>query len=530
MLALILIPVFPHFLSPNEFSRWAAAAAIVDDHTLSVNRLMPLLGDRLEDLSQVGDRIYSNKAPGLAFVGLPAYAAARAIVGPPSAATMRPTLTAMRWLAATVPAILLAMLFAGAAARFGASRERVATAVVALLFGTPLFAYGLLNFSHALTAFALFAAWLLLFVRPTAWGEVGAGALIGLAVISEYPCVFAGAVLVAFAVAPSPGLRPPSPALRERDAEGPASFSRDAGEGAAKWRMRALRIILGGVPFALALALYNRAAFGSAFTLSSAHERDAAFRGMAGEGLFGIGVPNLGTLVRLLLDPSKGLLLFSPIILMAMAMLPRAYRAMTARQLGSLVATPAVLILLYAGYPNWHGGWTVGARYLVPALPFLLFPLVFAAESIVESLLLGASVAACVVTSIVFPFVPPGIPAPWGTFALPLLARGLIAPNLFHLIARPPAIAVPAVIVIAAVWIGTRKRLFVALGAVASLGIATYIPLTPIARLQRAFIEEVSFERPNAIAEEAGDNPAVGLALLRRAVASRTQPPPTWPF
>src|SRR5436305_4571482 len=91
LLALILIPVFPHFLSPNEFTRWAADAAIVDHHTLQVNALLPLLGDRFEDLSQVDGRVYSNKAPGLAFLSLPAYAVARAIAGPPSPATMRST-------------------------------------------------------------------------------------------------------------------------------------------------------------------------------------------------------------------------------------------------------------------------------------------------------------------------------------------------------------------------------------------------------------------------------------------------------
>ena len=133
------------------------------------------------------------------------------------------------------------------------------------------------------------------------------------------------------------------------------------------------------------------------------------------------------------------------------------------------------------------------------------------------------------VTSIVFPFVPPGIPAPWGTFALPLLTRGLIAPNLFHLVARPLAIAVPLAIVVAAVALGTRKRLFVVLGAALTLGIATYVPLTPLARVERAFIEEFTFERPNAIAAEIGD-PALVAALVRRAAAARTQPPPSWPF
>jgi hypothetical protein len=499
LLALIVLPVFPHFLSPNEFTRWVTAAAIVDEHTLQVNRYLPLLGEGFEDLSEIDGRVYSNKAPGLAIVGLPGYAVARAVVGPPSPATMRVTLTAMRWLTATLPAILLAILFARAAGRFGASKEQIAAAVVALLFGTPLFAYGLLNFSHAMTAFALFAAWLLLFVKPSAWGDVGAGALIGLAVVSEYPCVFAGAVLVAFAI-------------RQRSI---------------------VRIVAGGLPFALALALYNRLAFGSVFSLSSAHERNAAFRSMAGEGLFGIGVPKIGTLLHLLFDPSKGLFLFSPIIFIALAMLPRAYRAMSARQFGSLVATPLVLILLYSGYPNWHGGWTVGARYLVPALPFLLFPLVFSAGSAIESLLLGASVAASVVTSIVFPFVPPSIPAPWGTFAQPLLARGLIAPNVFHLLARPLALAVPLLIVAAAVAAGAHRKLLVVLGAAICLGIGTYVPVPPMAGLQRAFIEEISFEQPNAIMDEVGDDPqdlAVAYGLLRRAAWSRKLPPPSWPF
>jgi len=464
-----------------------------------VNRYLPLLGEGFEDLSEIDGRVYSNKAPGLAVVGLPGYAAARAVVGPPSPATMRVTLTAMRWLTATLPAILLAILFAGAAGRLGASKEQTAAAVVALLFGTPLFAYGLLAFSHAMTAFALFAAWMLLFVKPSAWGDVAAGALIGLAVVSEYPCIFAGAVLVAFAV-------------RHRSV---------------------VRIIAGGLPFALALAAYNKLAFGSVFTLSSAHERNAAFRSMAGEGLFGIGVPKIATLFHLLFDPSKGLFLFSPILFVALAMLPRAYRTMSRRQFGSLVATPLVLILLYSGYPNWHGGWTVGARYLVPALPFLLFPLVLSAGSALESLLLGASVAACVVTSLVFPFVPPGIPTPWGTFALPLLTRGLIAPNLFHLSARPLAIAIPLAIVAAAVMAGARRRLLVVLGAAICLGIGTYLPVTPVTRLQRAFIEEVTFEQPNAMAVEVGDDPqaaAAAYGLVRRAAWARRQPPPSWPF
>src|SRR5262245_35798994 len=111
LLALIVIPVFPHFRSPNEFTRWATAAAIVDLHRLEVTPLLPLLGRDFEDLAEVGGRLYSNKAPGGALVGLPAYAIARAFVGPPSPDNMRITLTAMRLAAATLPTIILAILF-----------------------------------------------------------------------------------------------------------------------------------------------------------------------------------------------------------------------------------------------------------------------------------------------------------------------------------------------------------------------------------------------------------------------------------
>ncbi|HXH40751.1 MAG TPA: hypothetical protein VNN08_19120, partial [Thermoanaerobaculia bacterium] len=341
LLALIVIPVFPHFVSPNEMSRWATAASLVEFHSFEITPLLPLLGgNAFEDASEVDGRIYSNKAPGAALAGLPAYALARTIAGAPSAATIRMTANAMRLLAATVPLLLLAWAVARAAARRGASPERIEVIVLALLFATPLFAYGLLNFSHALTAAALFGAWAFLFNEHNdARYAYAAGALLGLATISEYPCAIAALVLLACA-----------------------------------WR-RAPRIIAGALPFAIGLAIYDRLLFGSVFALSSGNERNAQFRSMAREGVFGIGLPQPSTLLRLLFDPSRGLFVFAPILLVALFALPRAWRGLPREAFLALVLVPAALILFYSGYPNWHGGWSVGPRYLVPAIPFLLFPL-----------------------------------------------------------------------------------------------------------------------------------------------------------
>ncbi|MGZ5429814.1 MAG: hypothetical protein ACXWEX_00265, partial [Thermoanaerobaculia bacterium] len=322
LLALLAVPVFPHFLSPNEFTRWALAASLVERGTPEISSALPLLGPAFEDVSEKDGRVYSNKAPGATLVALPGYLLARPFSGPPSPSSIRPVLWAMRLFGATLPAALLALLLFRSAVLLGAPRARARLSTFALLFATPLFAYGLLLFSHALVASCLFGAWAALFLpRDSARAfrrDVAAGALLGLAVFSEYPAAVPAAVLFACAAIPAP--------------------------------RRALAVVAGGAPFAVALGAYNVACFGGVFELSSAHESAAAFRSLASAGVFGISVPSPEVLLRLLADPSKGLLVFSPFLLLW----PAAFRALRASLPGqarlALALAPLSLLLLYAGY------------------------------------------------------------------------------------------------------------------------------------------------------------------------------------
>ena len=86
LLALLVVPVFPHFVSPNEMSRWALAAAVVEEGTLEVTDAGAAPRARGWRTSpSVDGRLYSNKAPGTALVALPGYLAARPFAGRPSA-------------------------------------------------------------------------------------------------------------------------------------------------------------------------------------------------------------------------------------------------------------------------------------------------------------------------------------------------------------------------------------------------------------------------------------------------------------
>jgi hypothetical protein len=194
-----------------------------------------------------------------------------------------------------------------------------------------------------------------------------------------------------------------------------------------------------------------------------------------------------------------------------------------------MLAIPASLFLVYASYPNWHGGWATGPRYLTACLPFLVFPLLFRDGGAWEAGLTGWSAAAVVLTSIVFPFVPNAFPFPWTTLSMPLLGDGLIAPNVFHLIASPLAIAVPLALVILAAGVALQRGAFAAaagLVLVMLVGLLGYrLAPEPLLRLQRAYIADVYFEKSGAL--ESVKPPA---SLLRRREMERTLPPNSWPF
>jgi hypothetical protein len=534
-LAFLVIPIFPHLPSANEFSRWSLTAAIVERRSFEVSPEIALLGDRIIDVAMRDGHLYSNKAPGGSLAAVPAYLLARTFVGPPNRDNLRETVTAMRLCICTLPLLALCVWFALHARRAGIATDRIAFAIAMMLFGTPLCAYGMLLFSHALTAVALFGAWLLLFgegfpgegrcpplvreVNPRtsphlrlreSTRELAAGLLIGLAAISEYPTAIPGAVLFAWA-------------LRRRGLVG------------------GMRIAAGALPMLAALALYNHAVFGSVFALSSSFERSAAYRQLSRSGLWGVALPSPWIAVRLLFDPSKGLLVFSPVLVLGLAAIPAARRQLAPAAFWSLTLAPLSLILVYAGYPNWHGGWTVGARYLVPVVPFLAYLFVMGRPRAVSPsppgrfllgpFLLGASAAAIALTTLVFPFVSEGYAFPWASFAAPLLAQGLVAPNLLHFVSHAAAVTVPFALVAAAIVlaVGPRRSPYAIAGIMvwALAGFLCVAIWFPRGDGSRWYVENVYFERLDVLHRP---NPELDRRFLLQMQMDRLLPPSSWPF
>jgi hypothetical protein len=239
--------------------------------------------------------------------------------------------------------------FAAAAVAFGfllafsmGAGPRGAMIVAAMLaFASPLFVYSAWLFSEPLTAALWMAAALALFGRSpeapiTATRAAVAGALLGFSLhVRPTNAIAATIFLIAMLVRG-----------RKRDLR-PVMIT-------------AVLVALAGIVYlARNASLYgNLADFGYPATAEGGRELNTFH------------TPLLVGLTGFLISPGKSVLLFFPVLPLAIAALGRLWQ----RDRGMAVvcgATPAVYIVFYSTYTQWEGIYCWGPRYIVPALVLL---------------------------------------------------------------------------------------------------------------------------------------------------------------
>ena len=471
LLALFFTGRFPPFANPNELARYESVYAYVENGTFAIDSVTPLLGDH-EDKAASGGHFYSNKAPGLTFAAIPVYRVLRVFLPRPRSPHDGIFLLLRILLVSSVCVLALA--------RFGARLAPSPTAPVLLLgiaFGTPFLFYARTFFSHAWTAAFLFLAWDSIrraeqgeHVRRVLAPSLAAGFLAMWAVISEYPLAPVGLLL----------------AVR--------AFS------GRSWRGLAL-FAAGALPPLLLLGAYNAACFGSPFVLSSAREASPLYAGLGGEARFGFGPPSATIAWRYLADPARGILLFSPFLLWVVPGFWKWWRSRDSRPDAVFAfASTAVYFVLMTGYQNWHGGWSLGNRYLLPALLLAAMAIPHAIDSpLSRGLFLAAAVYSAGVHFFLtasWPHFPLNLKWPVGNGAAWFLSRGWVAENMFARLGIF-SLLVPAAAALAACacaarssWrVASRPALCLALGLLLTAGALFFRPeLDYGARLWRAAI------------------------------------------
>src|SRR5262249_15783017 len=121
------------------------------------------------------------------------------------------------------------------------------------------------------------------------------------------------------------------------------------------------------------LLCYNAAAFGSPLHLGYAYV--VGFDDMK-TGFFGIGVPKLDVITKLLFGLRRGILWLSPIRIPAAVALVVGFRRREHRlRSAAIAAVTGYYVLLNSAYAYWDGGASTGPRHITPVYPFLALAL-----------------------------------------------------------------------------------------------------------------------------------------------------------
>ena len=326
---------------PQDRTRYELTRHLVLYHTLTIE---PGFFDR----AQYGGHTYSDKAPGMSFLAVPAYEVERlvGVARAPGGWQSEGDLSLWGIRVGTSGLLfLLATFLVGRTAEALVPRTGAVTAVV---FGAATIAAPLAPtfFEHDAAACFGFLAFVLAWRQRRAGVLAAAGLAAGVAVLFDYS---AGLIVLALAV---------YVAVRERARIG--------------W------FLLGGLPAALALGAYDRAAFGSPFHLSYSYEAGPLAH-QQHTGFLGIGVPSLSSLDETLFV-DRGLFVFSPVLVACAVGLVLMYRRGWRGEAAVAGFVVVAMTLADAGYYLPYGGGTPGPRFLAASIPFLCLGLPFALD------------------------------------------------------------------------------------------------------------------------------------------------------
>jgi hypothetical protein len=283
---------------------------------------------------------YSNKAPGIAYLGIPVYAllywSERALGGNPETHRLTYVNCYLLNLVLTVlPVALSAPCFYRLVADIAGGPWAVVL-TAGLYFSTLMLPYSTQLWGHATAAaLVIFALHFSFAPRPRyAWS----GFFAGLGVLVEYAVAIPVAALLALLVG-------------RRDVQGLLAMGR------------------GGLVPAIAFGVYHRLAFGEFLTIANLHTNPTFVDEDAAGGLFRL-TTAAEALWGITFSPFRGLFWHMPVLLAALAG-GGLHPAVRRRPLFWIsLATIGGFLLMNVSFNRWDGGACVGPRYQIPALPF----------------------------------------------------------------------------------------------------------------------------------------------------------------
>ena len=476
LLLLCYAYVFPRWADPNQNSRLDMVVAVVEDGTFQIDKYV----ENTVDYAKVGDHYYSDKAPGAAFLGIPIYAALKLVFDSPVIDRLMDRLAAneafqatlradgsgilkqkvrfalaqvvLSFATAALPSALLGVLMFRLLQLF--SPLPLPRLLVVLGYGllTPAFAYAGAFYGHQLSAALLFGVFYLIFTRQEDLGSgllFLVGVLLGYSVVTEYPTLLVVGLLYLYAL-----YTIARPITRSTFLSLSSLFYR-----------RVFWLTLGAALVAMGWMVYNTFVFGGPLELGYSHSE--LWQDQHHTGFMSLNLPQWEAAWGITFSLFRGLFVLAPWLLLALPGFWLWWRSGRYRpELVGALAAVLVVFLFNSSSIMWWGGFAIGPRYLLPALPFMALSIIFVLSKwgaqtwfkiLAVILFTWSLVATWGLTLAEQAFPPDTIFNPWLEYAWPNWQTGNIARNAGTLLGFSGAWSLAPLLVVfllfAAAWL-----------------------------------------------------------------------------
>jgi hypothetical protein len=365
------------------------------------------------DFIERDGRMIAYKAPGISFLGAPAWALLYWTLGPSITQSVNGLNAGLFFVVLMTTGLAAAwagVWFFRFCLAIEPGRVRAAAFVTGVFFfGTMMFPFSTLLFGHVTAAAFCWVA----FVRATGavpvskkWDGVLIGLYLGVAVTVEYLCLPVALAILALAF-----------------------FQGD--------KRRLSGIILGAAPMAVALSAYHWNIMGVPWQTPYSKPPEMFSSQAAVGGVFI--APSFETIWHTTFGTFRGVFFSSPVLILGLWGLVEAWRRgglYRNAAAASIFITALHFVFLWT-FNGWTGGWTFGSRYFVPAVPFLAWPILLVIRKAKALTVLFATVS--VGLMLVATSVNPQAPAPnkaasngdvWFNYLFPAFIAGDLADHV----------------------------------------------------------------------------------------------------
>lgn len=386
-LALLTFVTYAYFQAGggwNQNSQFDLTRAIVEHHTFAIDAYASNTGD----ISRANGHLYSNKSPALSWIAAIPFAIVGAFgVDANQIAGLEFSVYVCTLLCVALAGALIPWMLYRYARTRGFSAPWSASIALTAALGTQLFPYSTIFMLHvtsgALLLFALIAS-----------RDAPSGFAAALATAMNYIC--APALLII-------GLTRP----------------------------RKLRYAAGAIAPLVLLAIYQKVCFGSFFALSVAKEHERFLTRNAAFGLFTL--PSRDALWGISFSPYRGLFYFAPVLITFVGgaidwFVERRDRL----ELAAIVLIFVIFFVINSSFNGWEGGFGIGARYLVPAIPLLML-VILRCRGWKRPVVVALAIISCAINfgvTAVDPQPSGTIPRPLSQYIVPLLIDGHFSPDV----------------------------------------------------------------------------------------------------